>query len=87
MTSDYPFADLELARRLERTEGRGNVEFVEARARAFPDRDATWTEVAGAYAMFDGIGSPWRLSTSDANRYGHARRIFSIERRGCFSRS
>lgn len=58
MTSDYPFADLELARRLERTEGRGNVEFVEARARAFPDRDATWTEVAGAYAMFDGIGSP-----------------------------
>lgn len=58
MTSDYPFADLELARRLERTEGRGNVEFVEARARAFPDRDTTWTEVAGAYAMFDGIGSP-----------------------------
>ena len=55
---DYPFADLDLARRLERTEGRGNAEFVEARARAFPDRNATWTEVAGAFAMFDGVGSP-----------------------------
>ena len=32
----YPFADIDLARRLERTEARGNVEFVEARARAFP---------------------------------------------------
>jgi GNAT superfamily N-acetyltransferase len=55
---NYPFADIDLARRLERTEGRGNVEFVEARARAFPDRGATWIEVAGAYAMFDGAGSP-----------------------------
>ncbi|HEU5459863.1 MAG TPA: GNAT family N-acetyltransferase [Pyrinomonadaceae bacterium] len=55
---NYPFADIELARRLERTEGRGNVEFVEARAKAFPDRGATWIEVAGAYAMFDGVGSP-----------------------------
>ena len=54
----YPFADIDLARRLERTEARGNVEFVEARARAFPDRGATWTEVAGAHAMFDGVGSP-----------------------------
>jgi GNAT superfamily N-acetyltransferase len=54
----YPFADLELARRLERTEARGNVDFVEARAKAFPDRGATWIEVAGAYAMFDGVGSP-----------------------------
>ena len=54
----YPFADIDLARRLERTEARGNVEFVEARARAFPDRGATWIEVAGTYAMFDGVGSP-----------------------------
>src|SRR5829696_6068092 len=53
----YPFADIELARRLERTEARGNIEFVEARARAFPDRGATWIEVAGTYAMFDGVGS------------------------------
>ncbi len=55
---NYPFADIDLARRLERTEAHGNVEFVEARSRAFPDRGATWTEVAGAYAMFDGVGSP-----------------------------
>lgn len=55
---EYPFADIDLARRLERTEARGNVEFVEARAKAFPDRGATWIEVAGAHAMFDGVGSP-----------------------------
>ena len=54
----YPFADLELARRLERTEARSSANFVEARARAFPDRGAKWIEVAGAYAMFDGAGSP-----------------------------
>jgi GNAT superfamily N-acetyltransferase len=54
----YPFADLELARRLERTEARGNIEFIEARKKAFPDRGATWIEVAGTYAMFDGVGSP-----------------------------
>jgi GNAT superfamily N-acetyltransferase len=54
----YPFADIDLARRLERTEAHGNIEFVEARARAFPDRGATWIEVAGTFAMFDGVGSP-----------------------------
>ena len=55
---EYPFADIDLARRLERTEAIGNVQFVEARAKAFPERGATWTEVAGAHAMFDGVGSP-----------------------------
>ena len=55
---EYPFADIDLARRLERTEGRGNIEFIEARVKAFPDRGATWIEVAGTYAMFDGVGSP-----------------------------
>lgn len=54
----YPFADIDLARRLERTEARSNADFVEARAKAFPDRGATWIDVAGAYAMFDGAGSP-----------------------------
>lgn len=54
----YPFADIDLARRLERTEARGNANFVEARAEAFPDVGATWIEVAGAYALFDGVGSP-----------------------------
>ncbi|HEY6805071.1 MAG TPA: GNAT family N-acetyltransferase [Pyrinomonadaceae bacterium] len=54
----YPFADLNLARRLEATEARGNVGFVEARKRAFPESGATWTEIAGTYAMFDGPTSP-----------------------------
>jgi hypothetical protein len=54
----YPFADIDLAQQLERTEASGNIEFVEARAKAFPDRGATWIEVAGTFAMFDGAGSP-----------------------------
>src|ERR1044071_3465239 len=58
MTNGYPFADIDLARRLERTEAHGNVDFVEARKKAFPDRGATWIEVAGTRAMFDGVGSP-----------------------------
>jgi GNAT superfamily N-acetyltransferase len=54
----YPFADIDLARRLERTEAKSCADFVEARKQAFPERGAGWIEVAGAYAMFDGIGSP-----------------------------
>jgi len=54
----YPFADLALARRLERTEAHGNVAFVEARAQAFPDSGAAWIDVDGTYAMFDGPTSP-----------------------------
>ncbi|HWS89532.1 MAG TPA: GNAT family N-acetyltransferase [Pyrinomonadaceae bacterium] len=54
----FIFSDLGLARRLERAEGRGNVEFVEARAEVEPESGACWTEVAGAYAMFDGVESP-----------------------------
>ncbi len=54
----YPFADIELARRLERTEAQGNIDFIEARAEAFPDYGARWIEVAGTFAMFDGPGSP-----------------------------
>lgn len=56
--TEYPFADIELARRLERTEARSNADFVEARAEAFPEVGAQWIEVAGCYAMFDGVGSP-----------------------------
>lgn len=52
------FADLDLARRLERAEGDANAKFVEARARLFPESGAAWMEVAGAYAMFDGVASP-----------------------------
>ena len=54
----YPFADLSLARRLERTEAQSNIDFVEARARAFPESRARHIEVAGAHAMFDGVDSP-----------------------------
>ncbi|HEV3050292.1 MAG TPA: GNAT family N-acetyltransferase [Longimicrobium sp.] len=55
--SPYPLIDLALARRLERTEGSANAAFVTARARLQPESGATWTDVAGAYAMFDGVGS------------------------------
>jgi Acetyltransferase (GNAT) domain len=58
MSRAIPFADLALARRLEHAEGSGNVAFVEARAKAQPDVGATWTTVAGTFAMFDGVGSP-----------------------------
>ncbi|MGH9801497.1 MAG: hypothetical protein ACRD82_14120, partial [Blastocatellia bacterium] len=54
----FIFSDLTLSRRLERTEAQACADFVEARARLFPDSGACWMEVAGAYAMFDGVGSP-----------------------------
>ncbi len=52
------FSDRNLARRLERTEARSNIAFVKARAEMFPESGAHWIEVAGAYAMFDGVESP-----------------------------
>jgi hypothetical protein len=55
---EYPLTDLSLARRLERAEGRANVAFVEARARVQPEVGAAWLEVAGVFAMFDGVDSP-----------------------------
>lgn len=54
----YPLADIALARRLERCEARANAAFVESRARLSPELGATWIECAGAFAMFDGVGSP-----------------------------
>jgi GNAT superfamily N-acetyltransferase len=56
--TDRYLVDLALARRLERAEARANAEFVEAHARAFPDSGARWIEIAGTYAMYDGVGSP-----------------------------
>ena len=53
-----PFADLSLGRRLERAEAVSSARYVEARARLFPHDGACWIEVAGAYAMFDGVASP-----------------------------
>ena len=52
------FADLELARKLESTDANANRDMVETRRRLFPDSDAEWIEVGGAYAMFDGVESP-----------------------------
>jgi len=52
------FSDLDLARRLERAEARASAGFVEARASVFPQSGAQWIQVAGAYAMYDGVSSP-----------------------------
>ena len=57
-TIPYPFADLSLARKLEKTEAQGNAQFIEARAKVSPEVGAEWIEVAGARAMFDGPTSP-----------------------------
>lgn len=54
----HPLTDVHLSRRLERVEARASAAFVEARARLQPDVDAAWRDIAGAYAMFDGVGSP-----------------------------
>ncbi len=54
----FIFSDLALSRRLERTEAQANADFVETRAKFFPTSRACWMEAAGAYAMFDGVGSP-----------------------------
>ena len=58
MSDLFPFADLALSQRLERAEGSSNARFVESRARVVPSSGACWIEVAGAFAMFDGVASP-----------------------------
>jgi GNAT superfamily N-acetyltransferase len=52
------FADIELARRLERAEGRACVEFAEARRRLFPESGTEWMECGGAFAVYGGVESP-----------------------------
>jgi hypothetical protein len=52
------FSDKTLSQKLERTEARANAGFVESRAQLYPESGAVWIEVAGAYAMFDGVESP-----------------------------
>lgn len=52
------FSDRALSQRLERAEATANARHVEARARLAPSLGACWIEVAGAYAMFDGVDSP-----------------------------
>ncbi len=58
MSAAVPFANLALSRRLERAEAHANRRFVESRARRVPGLGAAWIEAGGAYAMFDGVGSP-----------------------------
>lgn len=78
------FADLDLARRLERAEAQSNARFVEARARLFPQSGACWIEVAGAYAMFDGPSSPltqtFGLGLFETPTHGALERIESFFR-------
>src|SRR5450759_1078408 len=52
------FSDLALSRRLERAEGHACAQFAEARRRLFPESRSEWMKCSGAYAVFDGIGSP-----------------------------
>ncbi|MEP6704072.1 MAG: hypothetical protein ABJB34_04650 [Acidobacteriota bacterium] len=52
------FSDKSLSQKIERTEARATVDFVEARARFEPESGATWIDVGGTYAMFDGPESP-----------------------------
>jgi hypothetical protein len=58
VTPHTPFVDLALARRLERAEANGGVSFIDARMHLQPERGATWMHRHGAFAMFDGPGSP-----------------------------
>ena len=59
MSSDrFPLVDISLSRQLERAEGHASRRFVESRARHQPQVGACWIEAGGAYAMFDGVGSP-----------------------------
>ena len=49
--------DSDLAYRLESAEGMSNADLVEAQAKLFPEVGACWESVAGAFLMFDGVGS------------------------------
>lgn len=52
------FSGKGLSQKLERTESRTSVDLIESRKILFPEVGADWIEVAGTYAMFDGIESP-----------------------------
>lgn len=52
------FMDLDLARRLERTEGGVGSSFAAVKQRVTPHIGATWHDFAGTYAIFDGPDSP-----------------------------
>src|ERR1700749_4929000 len=50
--------NLDLCRTLERAEAMANAAFGESRRELDQAVGAEWIDVAGAYAMFDGVGSP-----------------------------
>ncbi|MCB1024978.1 MAG: GNAT family N-acetyltransferase [Acidobacteria bacterium] len=52
------YSDKTLSQKIERTAALSNADFVESRAKLFPQSGAEWIEVAGVYAMFDAIDSP-----------------------------
>lgn len=52
------YVDTDLSKKLEQAEARSNAAFVESRNRISPELGATWIEIGGAYAMFDGVESP-----------------------------
>jgi len=56
--SNTTVTDQALAARLERAEARANVASIEARAAIDPNVGATWVEVDGTFALFDGPRSP-----------------------------
>lgn len=55
---ECPFSDQNLSRRLERCEATMNAAMIESRARLHAGSGATWIDVNGTYAMFDGAKSP-----------------------------
>lgn len=54
----YPRADLDLSRRLERTEGLGAAAHIDSKRRLWPDKGSERLDVSGTIALFDGAGSP-----------------------------
>jgi GNAT superfamily N-acetyltransferase len=57
-TLAYPSVNLGLAQRLESAEAMANAAYVETRRELCPSLGATWIQVAGAHALFDGVSSP-----------------------------
>ena len=72
--------DHRLASRLERAEGAANARFIEARALVEPSRGATWRDVDGIWALFDGVGSPLTQTFGlGIDRAAEARALEAVE--------
>lgn len=52
------FSNKSLAQKLERTEARANMEFVNSHLKMIPESLVEWIDINGTYAMFDGSESP-----------------------------